>query len=192
MIWYELLLLDTRAYEAHGPQLLIREDSFTTKVPLNVNDDDLEQIRAPCEDSDSWTDMTLTRIRMECDTAIRRIYVDRDRIGSGDGQIPLTNVLAYIFQFRKSMKQRYFRMIDDNDPLQYYGRLNIDLHTRRMHAMMLHRYHGLGGLDKMPGQHVLFPFPMRATAYLVNRSPPREPERIWHCNHGNCERDRNL
>jgi len=155
MVWYELLLLDTRAYEAHGPQLLIREGSFTTKFPLNLDDDGIEQNRPPSDDSDSWTDMTLTRIRMECDKVIRRIYVDRDRIGSGDGQISLTDVLCYIHQFRKIMKQKYLRMIDDNVPLQYYGRLNIDLHTRRMHAMMLHRYHGMGSSERMPGQHLL-------------------------------------
>ncbi len=165
LIWHQLLLLDTRAYESHGPQLLIREESFTTKFPLNVDDDDLEQSGAPCEDSDGWTDMTLTRIRMECDKVIRRIYVDRERIGPGEGQISLTDVLYYIFQFRKSMKQKYVRMIDDNNPLQYYGRLNIDLHTRRMHAMMLHRYHGMSALERMPGQHLLLKTSMLASLH---------------------------
>lgn len=192
MIWYELLLLDTRAYEAHGPQLLVREDSFTTKLPLNVNDDDLERERPPCEDSDTWTDMTLTRIRMECDRVIRKIYVDRDRLGSADGRIILTDVLCYIAQFRRTMMEKYVPMINDSNSLQYYAQLNIDLHTRRMHAIMLQRYHGMGGLERMPGKHILLRFSFSAETDLIDRSCQQESERVWYCDYGHRQGDRNL
>lgn len=150
MVWYQLCILDIRTCEAQGPRPGIRETEFDTKLPLNVNDDDLESENPPRRSSPGWTDMTATLIRTECNEMHRQIWFDRPRLEKK--QISLTAVLGKIENFRKIMNEKYQPILDDNIPLQQATRLMLTILTSRMHIMVLHRYHNSVSF-KIPGEY---------------------------------------
>lgn len=137
ILWYQLCMLDIRTCEAQGPRPVIRAEDFDTQFPSNVDDADLEEGRSSTEPS--WTDMTLTLIRMECNEIIRVVWVDRPRLEKK--KISLTAVLGKVENFRRMMKEKYMSLVDDKVPVQHAGRLIFEIQSLRMHAMILHRYH---------------------------------------------------
>ncbi|KAL9578811.1 MAG: hypothetical protein Q9212_005483 [Teloschistes hypoglaucus] len=137
LIWYQICFLDIRTAEAQGPRPHIRADEFDTQFPLNVDDVDLERVMAPTSSVHRWTGMTLALIRMECNEMCRVVWVDRPRLEKR--KISLTAVLGKIESFRKTMKDRYLCLVDDNIPVQRLGRHICEISTLRMHIMVLHR-----------------------------------------------------
>ncbi|KAL8666888.1 MAG: hypothetical protein Q9202_001128 [Teloschistes flavicans] len=120
LIWYQICFLDIRTCEAQGPRPHIRVDEFDTQFPLNVDDVDLERLMPPTSSVHRWTDMTLALIRMECNEMCRVVWVDRPRLEKR--KISLTAVLGKIESFRKTMKDKYLCLVDDNVPIQRLGR----------------------------------------------------------------------
>ena len=139
IVWYQLCLLDIRTCEAQGPRPGIRQEDYDTKLPLNVDDVELEQRHPPKKSSERWTDMTFTLMRMECNEMTRLIWVDRPRLEKK--QISLTAVLGKIENFRKTTDEKYLSLIDDNIPIQRCARLVLNILISRMHIAVLHRYH---------------------------------------------------
>ena len=149
LLWYQLCFLDVRTCEAYGPRLLIRGDEYDTKLPLDVDDDDLISSDDP-QDQDRWTNMTFTRIRCECMVMVRTLWVDRVRLENRKAS--LTHVLGKIESFRKEMEERYLPRMRAVEPIQRLARCMMSLYTSRMHCMVLHRYHysmGVNSPDKL-------------------------------------------
>lgn len=141
MIWYQLCYLDIRTSEVQGPRVSIQRESFSTKFPLNVDDVDLMDPDPPKTDAARWTDMTLTRIRIECQEMHRILYIDRLRIDKK--QISLLAVLSNIESFKKAMEIKYGSLVDVPNPtnLQRVARLTMSLLILRCYVIVLHRYH---------------------------------------------------
>ncbi|KAL8660084.1 MAG: hypothetical protein Q9226_000076 [Calogaya cf. arnoldii] len=139
LIWYHICFLDIRTCEAQGPRPHIRSEEFDTQFPLNVDDEELEAMDPPTMSASRWTDMTLTLIRMEANEMCRVVWVDQQSLQKR--KISLTAVLGKIENFRKMMKDKYLRYINDNIPVQHLGRQICEIVTLRMHIMVLHRYH---------------------------------------------------
>ena len=146
MIWYQLCFLDIRTCEAQGPRPAVRDDEFDTRMPLNINDTELSQFSMtetpPPEPLDTWTDMTLNLIRMECIELHRVIWVDRPRLEKK--QTNLTTVLGKIENTKRSVTEKYLSPAagyNENIPLHRAGRLMMVVMITRAQAMVLHRYH---------------------------------------------------
>ncbi|MCJ1439108.1 hypothetical protein MMC27_008499 [Xylographa pallens] len=139
LVWYQLCYLDIRTCEAQGPRPGIRQEEFDTQFPLNVNDSDLDQDIAPNTSAEHWTDMTFSLIRMECHEMMRTLWFDRPKLEKK--QISLTAVLGKIENFRKITEEKYLSFMDDNIPIQQCARAVLNILLRRMHIMVLHRYH---------------------------------------------------
>ena len=146
MIWYQLCFLDIRTCEAQGPRPGIRDDEFDTRLPLNINDNELSLLAGtdspPPDSVDYWTDMTLTLIRMECVELHRHIWVDRPRLEQK--QTNLTTVLGKIENTKRSLMKNYFSPAagyNENIPMHRAGRLISVVMITRAQAMVLHRYH---------------------------------------------------
>jgi hypothetical protein len=138
ILWYQLCFLDIRTCEATGPRPQIRREDFDTRLPLNVNDIDLESSNPPTEDCDQWTDMTLSLIRFDCYEMHRYVWKERPRLQ--EMKITLTQVLGKIQDFIHASEQKYLPMMNKNIPIQYMGILSYRIMTYRMHVMVLHRY----------------------------------------------------
>ena len=138
LIWYQICFLDIRTAESQGPRPHIRADEFDTQFPLNVDDESLESGRPPTTSAQKWTDMTLSLIRMECNEMCRIVWIDRPRLEKK--KISLTAVLGKIENFRKTIREKYLCLVDDNVPVQRLGRHVCEIVTLRMHIMVLHMY----------------------------------------------------
>ena len=154
MIWHQLCFLDIRVCEAQSPRARIRQDEFDTRFPLNFEDSDLEKSGLPSESNDTWTSMTLSIARMECNEKIREIHAARQRTRHGDESESayVKKMLDTIKDFQQYMEKKYHPLIDDGIPIQRYTRLIIKLHCRRMHGILLHGYHMSTPRGRMPGE----------------------------------------
>jgi hypothetical protein len=138
MIWYQLCFLDIRTCESTGPRPQIHRDDYDTQFPLNVNDVDLELPNPPTEDSDKWTDMTFTLIRLACNEMHRYIFRQRPRLE--EKKPTLTQVLGTIQNFIHTTESKYLPMLNKDIPIQYMALLVYRCITYRMHVMVLHPY----------------------------------------------------
>ena len=168
MIWHQLCFLDIRVCEAQSPRARIRKDEFDTQFPLNIDDSELEESGLPKKGSGRWTSMTLSNARMECNEKIREIYAAQKqaRQGNDSDSAYIRKMLEMIDEFQQYMGKKYYPMIDDGIPVQHYTRLIIDLHCRRMHAMLLHEYHMSTPRGRLPGERPKFipPSPLLTVA----------------------------
>ncbi|PGH29189.1 hypothetical protein GX50_08075 [[Emmonsia] crescens] len=142
MIWYQLCFLDIRTSESQGPRLSIRREDFSTKFPLNIDDNDLcVPSSIPLTDKPQWTDMTFIRIRFECHELQRIINVDRLRIEKKG--VSLTHVLGKIEAFRRAATAKFCPLfhVPNPKPIQRAARLLLSLYLNRSYIALLHRYH---------------------------------------------------
>lgn len=73
-LWWQVCILDTRASEDHGCDPTIVEQSFDTKLPLNVNDSDLTpSMKEFPPERVGGTDMSFCLLRFEVANTFRRL-----------------------------------------------------------------------------------------------------------------------
>lgn len=140
IIWYQICYLDYKTGETHGPRPTIRREDYSTKFPLNVNDADLLSPN-PLSDLPVFTDMTLTRMRFECNEMHRFLYNEQLRLSKR--QTSLVQVLGQIESFRKAMTAKYGPLMDVPNPatIQREARLIYDILSSRCFVTILHRYY---------------------------------------------------
>ncbi|KAA8575576.1 hypothetical protein EYC84_004714 [Monilinia fructicola] len=76
-VWWTLLVLDTRASEDRGTETMITDGSFDTKMPANINDEDLMMTsKSPAVDKKGLTTMTFACITMTvCEIGLKMNFV---------------------------------------------------------------------------------------------------------------------
>lgn len=73
-LWWIIMTLDTRAAEDHGSDYSIIEASYDTKLPLNINDEDISpDTKETPEEKQGCTEMTFSLIRFEVGVTMRRL-----------------------------------------------------------------------------------------------------------------------
>ena len=73
-LWWHISILDNRSSEDHGTDPTFTEQFYDTKLPLNVNDDDLyPEMTAPPTERVGATEMTFCLIRFELGVFSRRL-----------------------------------------------------------------------------------------------------------------------
>lgn len=145
LAWFQLCYLDFKTAEAQGPRPAIKRDDYDTKLPWNLDDSDLIVIptgrnqSVTLQDHEGrWTDMTLTRIRFECNEMHRIVWNDRNRLDKK--KVSITHCLGKVESFRSAMDEKY-SWLDIKIPIQHYARLLLDMLLLRMHIMILHKFH---------------------------------------------------
>ncbi|GAB7351372.1 hypothetical protein MBLNU459_g2054t1 [Dothideomycetes sp. NU459] len=138
LIWHQLCYLDIRTCEATGPRPQIRKEDYDTKLPLNVNDEDLLSPFPPTEDLPRWTEMTLTKMKFDCYDMIRQLWIDMPRIDQK--KTKLTAVLGKIQKFRAASEAKYSPLVVDNSPLQLLTKHMYRILSNRCFVIVLQRY----------------------------------------------------
>lgn len=73
-LWWELIVLDMKASEDRGSEPMITEHSFNTRMPCNLNDDDLGYgSQHPLPERKGVTDMTFSLISMDVSNTARKV-----------------------------------------------------------------------------------------------------------------------
>ncbi|KAJ6044929.1 uncharacterized protein N7446_003126 [Penicillium canescens] len=121
-LWWHISLLDVRSSEDHGTDPIIHESMYDTRLPLNVNDEDLypEMTEAPAE-REGCTDNTFCLIRCEITSALRRAnYVcPGAEFRALDNKPPISRCEQMIQVISDRCEQRYIRHCDMNIPIQW-------------------------------------------------------------------------
>lgn len=135
LIWYTLIRLDARTTQAVGPmQPQIRPGEYTTQLPLNVDDLDLEALIQPTKNANRFTDNTFKRMRLETALFANEIFAARQKIDKR--QAVLATVLKSIEEWYKEMEAKYCPILDTSIPFQDFAKKLLQV----QHQMLYIRY----------------------------------------------------
>lgn len=111
-LWWYIYLLDVRSSESQATSPQIREGDYDTRLPLNINDDDLsyDMVETPQERT-GFTEMTLTLTRCEILTLHRKL-MQPSSLGSADPNALFQNRIRVVEESRKSLDGRYLQFCD--------------------------------------------------------------------------------
>ncbi|KAJ5444234.1 uncharacterized protein N7458_008106 [Penicillium daleae] len=121
-LWWHICLMDVRSSEDHGTDPLINENMYDTRLPLNINDDDItpEMTETPSE-REGVTDVTFCLIRCEITSALRRANYScpgvRFRLGESGPGIERCERMIQIISNR--VEERYIKHCDMNIPIHW-------------------------------------------------------------------------
>jgi hypothetical protein len=121
-LWWHISLLDVRSSEDHGTDPIIHESMYDTRLPLNVNDDDLyPEMTEPPAEREGCTDSTFCLIRCEITSSLRRAnYVcPGAQFRAPDNMPPISRCERMIQVISDRCEQRYIKHCDMNVPIQW-------------------------------------------------------------------------
>ncbi|KAJ5122007.1 hypothetical protein N7526_008944 [Penicillium atrosanguineum] len=123
-LWWHICLMDTRSSEDHGTDPLIHDSMYDTRLPLNVNDDDIypEMTETPTE-REGCTDVTFCLVRCEITCALRRANYSCPgsrafkMVGATGPSIERCEKMIQIISSR--VEERYIKHCDMNIPIHW-------------------------------------------------------------------------
>lgn len=118
-LWWYIYLLDVRSSDSQATSPQIREGDYNTRLPLNINDNDLSPDSAETpKERIGFTDMTLTLVR--CEILISHRNAMQMSSSGVDGHNTLfENRLAAVEQCRQDLEDRYLRFCDLSIPIHW-------------------------------------------------------------------------
>ena len=156
-LWWQVCILDTRASEDHGCDPTITEQSFDTKMPLNINDIDIipGMNEFPAEKR-GCTDMSFCLIRFEVANTFRRI----NYIPPGPPKqctehlqgITLQEKEKWITDCHQRLEERYLKDCDMSVPLFWVTATVARLMMSKMWLMVYHPFQRQDGGTTIPSE----------------------------------------
>src|SRR5690242_13229147 len=150
LIWHQICFLDLRTCEATGPRCQIRPDDYDTRLPLNIDDVDLDQAEQGDrsvdvqKDRTYFTDMTITRMRFECYDMHRYLWAERPKLErkpkEGERKVTVSFLLARIQSFTAAMEKTYLPMLSKTAPLHALASLIYSILSNRLYIQILQKY----------------------------------------------------
>ena len=121
-LWWEIVVLDTRAQADRGGQALLSAKSFSTTPPLIINDCDInsETISLPTEPQE-FTQMTKFVVSLEVCRVHWRLGENPDFTGPNDtdARLPFAERLKVLTDLEENMNKRIIRFCDLEEPFQW-------------------------------------------------------------------------
>ncbi|KAI4716291.1 hypothetical protein E4T48_07516 [Aureobasidium sp. EXF-10727] len=144
-LWWQICILDVRASEDHGSDPTITEQAFDTKMPLNINDEDLYPAMTKLPDErQGCTDMSFCLIRFEVANTFRRLnYIppgEPRQCGDFFASVTLEDKERWINECHKRLEERYLRHVDMSVPLYWVTATVARLMMSKMWLMIYHPY----------------------------------------------------
>ncbi|RAL09859.1 putative C6 transcription factor [Aspergillus homomorphus CBS 101889] len=121
-LWWHICLLDIRSSEDHGTDSQIHERIYDTRLPLNVNDDDITpDMPEPPPERIGFTEMTFCLIRCDITVALRRVSYacPNGHFTSGTRVMSPDNCGNLIKAINARIEERYIKHCDMNVPIQW-------------------------------------------------------------------------
>lgn len=118
-VWWYIYLLDVQSCEFQATSPQIREGDYDTRLPLNINDDDLSphSVDTP-EERIGFTEMTLTLVR--CEILIsRRKSMQMTCLGPDSPNILFKNRNLAIDESKRLLEERYLQFCDLSIPIHW-------------------------------------------------------------------------
>ncbi|PYH92488.1 fungal-specific transcription factor domain protein [Aspergillus ellipticus CBS 707.79] len=118
-LWWYIYLLDVQASEIQATSPQIREGDYDTRLPLNLNDDDLQpDSMEPPQEQTGFTEMTLTLVRCEI-LITRRNLIQMTGVGDDPHNELFKNRNLAIEEARHVLDERYLQFSDLSVPVHW-------------------------------------------------------------------------
>ena len=116
-VWWAISALDLRVSEDQGTELAISNGSFDTKIPLNINDEDIDPttIGTPVE-HDGITNVSMARIFYGMSDIMRQMTAATAKHGVSD----LSNQDQLLAQIYQKFEDGYCRFTNESDDIKYW------------------------------------------------------------------------
>lgn len=141
-LWWQICSLDVRASEDHGSDPTITEQSFDTKFPLNINDDDIspDMEITPIE-REGRTEMMFDLIRYTVSTTVRRLSYAP--LGPGpcrtkSDSLTLEDKERTIEELHQYLENKYLKYCDMENPLDWVSATMSRLIMAKMWLIVHH------------------------------------------------------
>ncbi|KAE8145466.1 fungal-specific transcription factor domain-containing protein [Aspergillus avenaceus] len=120
-LWWHIGLLDIRSSEDHGTEVQINDRMYDTRLPLNINDDDIApDMQEPPKERDGYTEMTFALMRFDITVALRRVsYACPNNNIPGPKQPSPDKCGDLIQTVNTRIEERYINHCDMNVPIQW-------------------------------------------------------------------------
>jgi hypothetical protein len=116
--WWALCSLDIRASEDQGTEFTITSGSFDTKLPLHINDADIDpDTKHPPKAREGLADMTFVIANWEICEVVRRMMAP----GARDGGPGIEEQSRLIDQIFEKMNQTYLRHAVEHGNIAYWA-----------------------------------------------------------------------
>ena len=129
-LWWKICVLDSHAAEDRATNPIITADSFSTMLPLNVNDEDLHvDTCAEVEERQGFTDMTFCLICHELTDTLRQLnYVPVKQLHQPQegSQEKWTQRANAVIKVQRHLEEKYLRHLNLAHPFHWATRLVAD------------------------------------------------------------------
>ncbi|KAK5069644.1 hypothetical protein LTR64_008325 [Lithohypha guttulata] len=117
-LWWHIYLQDARAAEDYGADPVSQQIFYDTRMPLNVNDNDLVcDMTEPCAERIGATDMTLCLVRFELANMQRKLRIMTSAESDDQKRNSIKEKEKLIDAEHQRMQETYFRHCDPNVPI---------------------------------------------------------------------------
>lgn len=124
-LWWHVCILDSRSSDHHGFGSMLYQLQYDTRMPLNVNDEDLspDMTQLPAEREEA-TDMCFCLVRCEAMVAAMKTKLMSPDVpgsanrGSGPVSVPLSQRIKLIQELDARLQDRYIRHCNTSIPIQ--------------------------------------------------------------------------
>lgn len=153
-LWWQICNLDMRASEDHGSDPSIVEQTFDTKFPLNINDDDIwPGMTEPPEEKEGRTEMLFDLIRFTVSTTVRRLSYAPPGPGpcrERNARITLEDKERLIEELHQYLEKKYLRYCDMSVPLDWVAATVSRLILAKMWLIVHHPFQREDGGAGLP------------------------------------------
>ncbi len=153
-LWWQICTLDVRAAEDHGSDPSISEETFDTRLPLNINDDDIgSSSKETPKEREGWSEMTFDLIRFTVSTTVRRFSYTpvAGPCQKRNAGLTLEDKEHLIEELHQYLENHYLKYCDMNVPLHWVAATVARLVMAKMWLIVHHplkREDGGAGLPR--------------------------------------------
>ncbi|KAL8836910.1 MAG: hypothetical protein Q9205_002817 [Flavoplaca limonia] len=122
-LWWQIIILDGRAAEDRGSDPMITEQSYNTKMPSNVNDEDIDPEKSQeIVSREGYTEMTFCLICHEVSVTIRQLNYVPPGLSSGTAADVLPNRMEkdrLVNDCHDRLENKYLQFCNTSVPLSW-------------------------------------------------------------------------
>jgi len=183
-LWWQLCLLDSHAASDRASNPVISADSFSTKLPLGINDEDFHIDSLVVEEQDSFTAMTFPLICYEIFDIVRQLnFVPARDLGQPQHgyQENFPQRIDAVVRLQQRIQERYLRHLNLSRPFHWTTRVIADIITASMWLIVYRPLQKRPG--SIPSSQIADPGILRLSveilekAYQLDTDPAASPYR---------------
>lgn len=179
-LWWQICSLDVRTSEDHGSDPSIAEQSFDTRFPLNVEDEDIDpDMKETPVEREGRTEMTFDLIRYTVSTTVRRLSYAPPGQGPcsvKNASLTMEDKERLIEELHQYLESKYLKYCDKERPLDWVSATVSRLILAKMWLIVHHpslRDNGGAGLPQATKDRLF-----RTSVEVIEFSHLLETERL--------------